>query len=113
MTKGNKSSSSIRWTCCALLLCSLAAAALADAALINPPLTDRTAASDTIAFTNVTVVPMDRDRLLANQTVVVRGGRIAEVGAADEVALSGGAIQIDGTGKYLMPGLIACVAKKK
>jgi hypothetical protein len=33
-------------------------------------------------FTNVTVIPMDRERALEDQTVVVRGDRIADVGRA-------------------------------
>ena len=57
------------------------------------------------AFTNVTVVPMDRERLLPRQTVVVRGGRIAAMGAAGRVAVPRGARVIDGRGRYLMPGL--------
>ncbi len=57
------------------------------------------------AFTNVTVVPMDRDRLLADQTVVVRGDRIVALGPADRIAVPGDAVRIDGRGRYLMPGM--------
>ena len=59
----------------------------------------------TYAFTNVTVVPMDRERLLPRQTVVVRNGRIAAMGPAGSVAVPRGARLIDGRGRYLMPGL--------
>ncbi len=59
----------------------------------------------TYAFTNVNVVPMTSDAVLNNQTVVVQHGRIAAVGAADRVQVPEGATQIDGRGKYLMPGL--------
>jgi hypothetical protein len=31
-----------------------------------------------IAFVNVNVIPMDRNRTLKNQTVIVRDGRVAE-----------------------------------
>ena len=58
-----------------------------------------------IAFVNVTVVPMDRDRLIANQTVIVRGQTIAEVGPAASVKVPDGAVRVDGRGKFLMPGL--------
>jgi hypothetical protein len=57
------------------------------------------------AFVNVTVVPMDGDRLLSHQTVVVRDGRIAEIGPTARVHVPSGARRIDGRGKYLMPGL--------
>ncbi len=36
----------------------------------------------TIAFTNVSVIPMDREGVLENQTVVVLDGVIREVGPA-------------------------------
>ena len=58
-----------------------------------------------IAFTNVNVVPMDRDRVLANQTVIVRNGTIAELGPAARITVPANAQRVDGTGKYLMPGL--------
>ncbi len=59
----------------------------------------------TIAFINVNVVPFDRERILAGQTVIVRDGRIAEIGPVDKTKVPAGALQIDGRGKYLMPGL--------
>ncbi|MEW6320859.1 MAG: amidohydrolase family protein [Acidobacteriota bacterium] len=58
-----------------------------------------------VAFTNVTVIPMDRERAIADQTVIVRGDRIAEVGPAARVQVPAGATRIDGRGKFLMPGV--------
>jgi imidazolonepropionase-like amidohydrolase len=57
------------------------------------------------AFTNVTVLPMDSERSRSDQTVVVRGDRIVAVGPAAQVEVPSGATVIDGSGKYLMPGL--------
>jgi imidazolonepropionase-like amidohydrolase len=57
------------------------------------------------AFVNVNVVPMDRDRILSGQTVIVRGGKIAELGPSDRVKAPAGATIVDGAGKYLIPGL--------
>ena len=57
------------------------------------------------AFVNVNVVPMDRERVIENQTVIVREGRIAEIGPANKIKTPDGATRIDGAGKYLMPGL--------
>ncbi|HYP01003.1 MAG TPA: amidohydrolase family protein [Pyrinomonadaceae bacterium] len=62
-------------------------------------------ASDTTAFVGVNVIPMDRERVLANQTVVVRDGVIAEIGDARKVRVPQGAQRIDGRGKFLIPGL--------
>ncbi|CAG0946538.1 D-hydantoinase/dihydropyrimidinase [Anaerolineae bacterium] len=57
-----------------------------------------------IAFTNVNVVPMDRERVLQNQTVLVRNGVIEKIGERLDVPTD--ALTIDGTNKYLMPGLV-------
>ncbi|MEX0723121.1 MAG: amidohydrolase family protein [Gracilimonas sp.] len=64
-----------------------------------------TSPSEQILFTNVNVVTMNYDEVLENQTVVIEGDRIVEVGLATEVVAPSGATIIDGTGKYLMPGL--------
>ncbi len=58
-----------------------------------------------VAFLNVSVIPMDQERILHNQTVVVRNGIIAEVGDTKKVKVSKDAHRIDGTGKFLIPGL--------
>lgn len=58
------------------------------------------------AFVNVSVIPMDKERVLTNQTVVVRGGLITEIGSAKKVKIPPDAVRIDGTGKFLIPGLV-------
>lgn len=77
------------------------AVALAACAPAPPPPSDTTVT----AFLGVSVVPMDRERILADQTVVVRGDRIVEVGPARSVRVPDGARRVDGRGKWLMPGL--------
>ncbi len=57
------------------------------------------------AFTNVNVIPMDREVVLHDQTVVVINGSIFEIGDSEKVQVPEGSIAIDGNGKYLMPGL--------
>ncbi|CAN5315204.1 amidohydrolase family protein [soil metagenome] len=61
--------------------------------------------SVTFAFVNVNVVPMNGEGVSENQTVLVRGGRIAEIGPAASVHVPLGAIAVEAGGKYLMPGL--------
>jgi imidazolonepropionase-like amidohydrolase len=61
--------------------------------------------SSVTAFIGVNLVPMDSERVLENQTVIVRDGRIAEIGAANKIKVPKDAVQIDGRGKFLMPGL--------
>ncbi|MFN0277686.1 MAG: amidohydrolase family protein [Pyrinomonadaceae bacterium] len=63
-------------------------------------------AAQTAAFVGVNVIPMDRERLLTGQTVVVRDGKIVEIGNSAEVKVPKGALRIDGQGKYLIPGLV-------
>ena len=63
------------------------------------------ASPGTIAFTNVNVIPMDRETVLANHTVVVVDGVITEVGPSNDIVVGNGATVIDGTGRYLTPGL--------
>ena len=59
-----------------------------------------------IAFTDVHVIPMNRDTVLQNQTVIVRDGRIATIAPARNVRVPPGAERIDGRGQaWLIPGL--------
>ncbi|HEV8151010.1 MAG TPA: amidohydrolase family protein, partial [Gemmatimonadales bacterium] len=58
-----------------------------------------------VAFQNVNVIPMDGERVLAGQTVVVRDDKIVALGPTASVAIPAGAVRIDGAGKYLIPGL--------
>ncbi len=64
------------------------------------------AAAQTTAFVGVNVLPMDREHVLANQTVIVRDGRIIEIGDAASVKVPKDVLRIDGQGKYLIPGLV-------
>jgi len=63
-------------------------------------------AATTIAFVDVNVIPLDRERVLPHQTVVVRDGVIATMSDSSRVAVPIGALEIEGAGKYLMPGLV-------
>ena len=56
-------------------------------------------------FANVTVIPMDRERALPDQTVIVRGERIEAIGPSASVQIPAGATRIDGRGKFLLPGM--------
>jgi imidazolonepropionase-like amidohydrolase len=61
--------------------------------------------SQIVVFENVNVVPMDRNRVIENQTVVIRDGRIEEIGPPGRVKAPGGATRVPAKGKYLMPGV--------
>lgn len=58
-----------------------------------------------IALVNANVLPMNRDTLLAGQTVLIRDGIIQQVGPGSGVRIPAGATRIEAGGKYLLPGL--------
>jgi imidazolonepropionase-like amidohydrolase len=64
--------------------------------------------STAIAFVDVTVVPMDAERLVWGSTVVVDGGTIVAFGPTATTPVPAGATRIDGAGRYLLPGLVDC-----
>jgi imidazolonepropionase-like amidohydrolase len=62
--------------------------------------------SKTTAFVGVNVIPMDKERVLQNQTVIVKNGLIAEIGDAKKIKMPKDAQIVDAKGKYLIPGLV-------
>jgi len=57
------------------------------------------------AFVNVNVIPMDKETVLKEQTVIIRDGRIESISPAGKAKVPEGATRIDGSGKFLMPAL--------
>jgi len=68
-----------------------------SAELLQPP--------EAIAFVDVNLVPMDSERILSGQTVLVENGRLTRVGPTGEVEIPAEAQIIAGEGRFLMPGL--------
>lgn len=58
-----------------------------------------------VAFLHVNVVPMDRESVLADQTVITRAGVIERIGPAADVIVPPEALVVNGQGGYLVPGL--------
>lgn len=58
-----------------------------------------------LVFSGVNVIPMDTERILEDQTVVVRDGVITALGPSDSVEIPQNTRVVDGRGLYLMPGL--------
>ena len=77
----------------------------APAPAVTPALDLTPPGPATFAIVGASVIPMDRERVLARHTVVVRDGRIAAVGPDGRVAIPAGATRIDAMGKFLIPGL--------
>ena len=61
--------------------------------------------AEPIAFVNVNVLPMSSETIVDQQTVIVDNGRIEAIGSVDSTPIPEGARVIDGTDRYLMPGL--------
>lgn len=64
--------------------------------------------SDTnlVAITGVTIIDGRGTPAVKDQTVVIRDGRIAEVGASSKVKAPAGALVVDGAGMTLIPGIV-------
>jgi imidazolonepropionase-like amidohydrolase len=63
-------------------------------------------AENSLAITHVTVIDMTGAPPLADQTVLIEKQRIAAVGPAASVRIPRAAKVVDGTGKFLIPGLV-------
>jgi imidazolonepropionase-like amidohydrolase len=85
---------------------SLAAIVLSTVPSAIPVAAADCCGGEILAIENVTVLPMDRERELPDQTVIVRDGRIAEIGPAATTEAPEGAVRVDGRGKVLLPGLV-------
>jgi len=77
--------------CFALLICCLLATAYSYA--------------DTTVIVNVNVVPMSSEVVLAEQSVVIVDDKIATIGHVDTIPVPIGAAVVDGTDRFLIPGL--------
>lgn len=58
-----------------------------------------------VAVVGVNVIPMDKNVVLENQTVLIEGELIKLVESSSKVKVPPGSVIIDGKGKYLIPGL--------
>src|SRR5262245_57936879 len=90
----------LRWTAVPTAILTLG-----TAGNLSPRAPTSSAATSTV-FVGVSVVPMDHELVLANQTVLVQGDRIAAVGPDGSIPIPEDAQWVDAAGKYLLPGLI-------
>jgi hypothetical protein len=69
----------------------------------HPPIPP--SAAGAVAFVNVNVIRMDRERVEPAQTVIVSGDRVAAIGGSADVQVPEGATIIQGLARFLVPGL--------
>jgi cytosine/adenosine deaminase-related metal-dependent hydrolase len=63
-----------------------------------------TSTTSIVAIVDVNVIPMDKERLLTNQTVIIENGKIKQIDKSEKVKIPNNALLIEGKGKYLVPG---------
>lgn len=85
----------VSWGVCVAALLAI------DVAAQNTPTTP-----SIIAIRNVTVIPATSATPITGATVVITGDRISALGPASSTVIPKQARIVDGTGKFLMPGLI-------
>ncbi|WP_228234808.1 amidohydrolase family protein [Allomuricauda sp. M10] len=61
--------------------------------------------NDTIIIQNVNVIPLHEEAVWENQTVVISDGKILKVSVSIDTSVYRSSKVIDGTGRYLIPGL--------
>jgi hypothetical protein len=66
-----------------------------ESSATNPP----------IAIVGASVIPMNTEQVLADQTILIKDGLIEKVGTAKKTKVPRGYKVIDGKGKFVMPGL--------
>jgi imidazolonepropionase-like amidohydrolase len=83
-----------------ILLCAVVAIAAVAAATAQP-----SGQQSSTAFVGVSVLTMDNDGVLPDQTVIVSQGKITSVAPAAKAQIPAGAVRVEGKGRFLMPGL--------
>jgi imidazolonepropionase-like amidohydrolase len=58
-----------------------------------------------IVIHDVSVIPMDQEKVIEHQIVIIRDGKIQSIKPVKKIRYSKDALVIDGKGKFLMPGL--------
>lgn len=63
------------------------------------------ASEPVVAFVHANVIPMEKEHVLTDQTVIIKNGRIVEIGPSASIKPPDGATAIDAKGKFLIPAL--------
>ena len=66
---------------------------------------EKSSNTNEIVFLSVNVIPMDKEQVLKDQTVIVKDGKVTAIGDSKKIKYNKKAQVINANGKYLMPGL--------
>jgi len=72
----------------------------------SPTGAERPTRAPDVAIVDVNLIPMDSERVLSSQTVLVTRGLISRIGPTASLEVPRGARRIEGGGRYLLPGLV-------
>lgn len=61
--------------------------------------------AQTTLIKNVTIIDVIQGKAIPEQSVLINNGKIEQIGAAKKITVSSNYTTIDGTGKFLMPGM--------
>lgn len=73
--------------------------------LLFSTLTGETLAQPKQAITNVTIIDVKNRKQIPSQTVIISNGQITKIGPASKIKVPKGTQEINGSGKFLIPGL--------
>ena len=82
------------------------AAAITCLPVVMPVFAGGADVEERLIVKNVNLIPMSSGEVIANQTIVIRDGIIEQIIAASDDKNFPNAEIVNGTGKYLMPGLV-------
>lgn len=60
---------------------------------------------DVLVLTHVNLIPMDAEQILEDYTLIIKNGKVDQMGPAFSMEIPDDAKEIDGTGKFLIPAL--------
>ncbi len=85
--------------------CLLVAAILTFGCRVESAIPHAETSNLSLVIVGATVIPMDSERVIEGQTILVEGDRIVAVGTDDEIEVPSKAIVVNGAGRFVVPGL--------
>lgn len=96
-----------RWSCAVIISGCVIFAMWLLTGLLRPldPIPFFGVAERKVAITNVTIIDVEKGATIPQQTVMIENGKISKIGPVSSPVVPGEFSRIDGSGKFLAPGL--------
>ena len=62
--------------------------------------------AQSMVIDKVNIIDVTKGKVIANQSVLIKDGQIAEIGTSGKIKFGDGVEMMDASGKYLMPGMV-------